>query len=44
MLTAVIFLGEKITWQAILGLFLIVGGLWIAEKGFGSAKKTKATL
>ncbi|MDR0907933.1 MAG: DMT family transporter, partial [Rikenellaceae bacterium] len=31
MLTAVIFLGEKITWQAILGLFLIVGGLWIAE-------------
>ncbi|MDR0907177.1 MAG: DMT family transporter [Rikenellaceae bacterium] len=39
MLTAVIFLGEKITWQALLGLFLIIGGLWIAEKGFVPVKK-----
>jgi drug/metabolite transporter (DMT)-like permease len=38
MLTAVIFLGEKITWEAIVGLFLIIGGLWIAEKGFGRTK------
>jgi drug/metabolite transporter (DMT)-like permease len=40
-LTAVLFLGEKITWEAILGLLLIVGGLWIAEKGFGFAKKPR---
>jgi drug/metabolite transporter (DMT)-like permease len=44
MLTAALFLGEHITWQAFLGLILIIGGLWIAEKGFGSGKKQTATL
>ena len=33
MVAAAIFLGDRITWVAIGGFLLIVGGLWIAEKG-----------
>lgn len=34
MLTAVIFLHEPVTWAALAGLVLIIGGLWVAEKGW----------
>ena len=38
MLTAWLVLGEPITWAALGGFVLIVGGLWIAERGFGKQK------
>ncbi len=38
MLTAWLILGEAITWAAMGGFVLIVGGLWIAEKGWKKLK------
>lgn len=34
MLAAWLILDEQITWAALAGFVLIIGGLWIAEKGF----------